>query len=75
MNKHKITEFDLNELKGIVKILESAYVKDEIDSSLNPDLTYYPTRLGRLLGNVSIAKTFLKLIIESIETENKLNNG
>lgn len=75
MKNYQMSEFDFNELKGIVKILESAYIKDETDSSLNPDLNYYPTRLGRLLGNVSVAKTFLKLIIESVENENKLNNG
>lgn len=75
MKNYQMSDFDFNELKGIVTILESAYVKDEIESSSNPDLYNYPTRLGRLLGNISVAKTFLKLVIESIEKENKLNNG
>lgn len=73
MNERKISEYDLNELKGISKILKSAYIDDETDGSLNPDLTHYPTRLGRLLGKVNVANVYLTLLIESVERENTKN--
>jgi hypothetical protein len=68
-----MSEYEFNELKGIVKILTSAQAQDEIESSSNPDLYNYPTRLGRLLGNISVANIYLKLIIESTERENTKN--
>jgi hypothetical protein len=68
-----MSEYDFNELKEIMKILTSAYTQDEIESSSNPDLDNYPTRLGRLLGNVSVANIYLKLVIEHIERENTKN--
>jgi hypothetical protein len=68
-----MSEYDFNELKGIVKILTSAYTQDEIDGSSNPNLDNYPTRLGRLLGNVIVANTYLKSVIEYTERENTKN--
>jgi hypothetical protein len=68
-----MSEYDFNELKEIMKILTSAYSQDEIDGSSNPDLDNYPTRLGRLLGNVVVANTYLKLVIEHTERENTKN--
>jgi hypothetical protein len=68
-----MSEYNFNELKEIMKILTSAYTQDEIESSSNPDLDNYPTRLGRLLGNVGVANIYLKLVIEHIERENIKN--
>jgi hypothetical protein len=68
-----MSEYDFNELKEIVKRLTSAYTQDEIESSSNPGLYSYPTRLGRLLGDVNIANIYLKLVIEHIERENTKN--
>ena len=73
MKNYQMSEYDFNELKGIVKILKSALEQDKIESSSNPDLNYYPTRLGRLLGNVNVANIYLKLVIESTERENIKN--
>ena len=73
MKNYQMSEYDFNELKEIMKILTSAYTQDEIESSSNPDLDNYPTRLGRLLGNVSVANIYLKLVIEHIERENTKN--
>jgi hypothetical protein len=68
-----MSEYEFNELKEIVRILTSAQEKDEIESSSNPNLYNYPTRLGRLLGNIGVANIYLKLVIESIERENTKN--
>lgn len=73
MKNYQMSEYDFNELKGIVKILKSALEQDEIDGSSNPNLDNYPTRLGRLLGNVVVANTYLKSVIEYTERENTKN--
>lgn len=73
MKTYQMSEYDFNELKGIVKILKSAYTQDEIESSSNPDLYNYPTRLGRLLGNISVANIYLTSLIEFVERENTKN--
>lgn len=73
MKNYQMSEYDFNELKGIMKILKSAYTQDEIEGSSNRDLTYYPTRLGRLLGNICVVNIYLTSLIESVERENTKN--